>query len=97
MDVEVVPEAGRPVLVEWYKLDIVVVPVLGDKLTPPQRVDDIFGFRRAQELDGKLIDSDFEGRGRSRDVAVGLEVSVPRGHDARLLFERQGVDLQRQG
>jgi hypothetical protein len=88
-----IPEASRTVLIEWHIFDIVVIPILGYQLTPPKGVDDVLRFRRAQELDGELVDGHFESGGWSGNVPVGFYVTVTGRHDARLFLEGQGVDL----
>jgi hypothetical protein len=93
MNIEMIPEASRTVLIERHVFDIVVIPVLGYQLTPPEGVDDVLRLGRAEELDGELVDGHFESRSWSGDVPVGFYVTVTGRHDARLFLEGQGVDL----
>jgi hypothetical protein len=88
VDAEMVPETGTAFLAERLVFDVVVITVDSDQLSIPEGIDNTLCLGRTQKLDGKLIDGDLKRRGRSSNVSVGFDESVPGRHDPDLLFMR---------
>jgi len=94
MHTQVIKEACTRVLLVRLELDIVMFTVYSNQLTTPECIDDTLGFRGAQELNSKLIDSHLESGRRRSSVSILFDVPVSSRHHAGDFVEGQSMDLE---